>query len=94
MQIAYQIINLARRTLVLGLTLLLSGCYSAPSLVMFGASFPDWLLCSIIGTLVMTVIHLSLHKTAGKTWLEPVTVVYPCVTFLAAMLAWLLFFPN
>lgn len=72
----------------------LTGCSPAPSVVFFGASFPDWLLCTGIGVTGMTLLHLlssNLHKTG---WLSPAVVVYPCVTALISMLTWLIFFPS
>lgn len=80
--------------MLVSLTPLVTGCSPAPSVVMFGASFPDWLLCSVVGVLVMTFLHVLFHKTNHRRWLEPALLVYPCVTALAAMLTWLLFFPN
>ena len=83
-----------RPLVLISLLPLVAGCSPAPSVVMFGATFPDWLLCSGIGVLVMSFLHSLLHKGKYKSWLEPAGLVYLCVTALAAMLSWLLFFPN
>lgn len=74
--------------------LLLTGCSPAPSLVFFGASFPDWLICTGIGAGIMILLHVLLTRKGHKFWLFPATMVYPCITALTAMLIWLLFFPN
>ena len=72
----------------------LTGCAPAPSIVLFGAAFPDWLWCTGMGVLGMTLLHLVSVRTGKKAWLAPAVVVYPCVTALIAMLTWLLVFPN
>ncbi|MDU7483493.1 YtcA family lipoprotein [Hafnia alvei] len=72
----------------------LTGCSCAPSIVLFGASFPDWLICSGIGVIAMTLMHTMLRKGEHQCWLEPAVIVYPCVTALSAMLTWLLFFTH
>ncbi|WP_090126924.1 YtcA family lipoprotein [Kosakonia arachidis] len=72
----------------------LTGCSPAPSVVFFGASFPDWLLCTGIGVAGMTLLHLLSSKLHKTDWLSPAAVVYPCVTALISMLAWLILFPS
>lgn len=72
---------------------LLEGCYPAPSVVFFGAAFPDWLLCSGLGLFGVIVIHSILVHTGQQRWLQPAVIVYPCITSLIAMLGWLLIFP-
>lgn len=72
----------------------LTGCSPAPSVVFFGASFPDWLLCSAMGCAGMTLLHVLAGKLRKTEWLAPAVVVYPCVTALISMLSWLIFFPS
>ncbi len=74
--------------------LLLTGCTPAPSVVFFGASFPDWLICTGIGAGTMVLLHILLTRKGHVFWLSPAIVVYPCITALTAMLVWLLFFPG
>lgn len=73
---------------------LLAGCTPAPSVVLFGAAFPDWLLCAVTGMAGMVVVHLIVLRTRYHEWLLPAPVVYPCLTSLIAMFIWLLVFPN
>lgn len=84
-------IKLTQVVLIIGL---LTGCTPAPSIVMFGASFPDWLLCSGVGIIGMILMHVLLSKSKLKFLLYPTLIVYPCITALIAMLTWLLFFPK
>ncbi|WP_342639545.1 YtcA family lipoprotein [Proteus faecis] len=86
--------NIKKLVTTVLMILFLTGCSPAPSIVLFGASFPDWLLCSAIGILGMIIIHIILSKTKGHFFLYPVIIVYPCVTALISMLTWLLFFPK
>ncbi|WP_110915596.1 YtcA family lipoprotein [Enterobacter roggenkampii] len=72
----------------------LAGCSPAPSVVLFGASFPDWLLCAVTGMAGMTVIHVLVSRSRYHKWFLPAPVVYPCLTALVSMLTWLLVFPN
>ncbi|MFZ8595008.1 YtcA family lipoprotein, partial [Klebsiella quasipneumoniae subsp. similipneumoniae] len=72
----------------------LTGCSPAPSVVFFGASFPDWLLCSAMGGIGMTLLHILSGRLRKTGWLAPAVVVYPCITGLISMLSWLIFFPH
>ncbi|MEB6622846.1 YtcA family lipoprotein [Enterobacter roggenkampii] len=81
-------------TVILTTQCVLTGCSPAPSVVFFGASFPDWLLCSAIGCGGMTLLHIISSKLSKTGWLTPEVIVYPCVTALISMLSWLIFFPS
>ncbi|WP_077264254.1 YtcA family lipoprotein [[Enterobacter] lignolyticus] len=72
----------------------LTGCAPAPSIVLFGAAFPDWLLCTGAGVAGMILLHVVSVRRKKTQWLQPAAVVYPCVTALIAMLTWLLVFPH
>ncbi|MGQ3664481.1 YtcA family lipoprotein [Citrobacter braakii] len=72
----------------------LTACSPAPSVVFFGASFPDWLLCTGAGVAGMTLLHTLSCNLRKMGWLSPAVVVYPCVTALISMLTWLIFFPS
>lgn len=74
--------------------LLLTGCSPAPSMVVFGASFPDWLFCLCGGVAGMVAIHLLLRTPEKRAWLAPQLLTYPALTALIAMLTWLLVFPH
>ncbi|WP_440489386.1 YtcA family lipoprotein [Serratia nevei] len=74
--------------------LLLTGCSPAPSIVVFGASFPDWLFCLCGSVAGMVAIHLLLRTPEKRAWLAPQLLTYPALTALIAMLIWLLVFPH
>ena len=71
----------------------LAGCSTAPSIALFGATFPDWLLCAGSGCFIMLAIHILLRDSKFREWLQPAVLVYPCMTALATMFLWLLIFP-
>ncbi|WGL92265.1 YtcA family lipoprotein [Serratia marcescens] len=84
-----------KKLLIICLTaLLLTGCSPAPSMVVFGASFPDWLFCLCGGVAGMVAIHLLLRIPEKRAWLAPQLLTYPALTALIAMLTWLLVFPH
>jgi len=72
---------------------MLAGCSTAPSLAVFGAGFPSWLFCMLIGIVVTVAVHLLSGRLGFGARLAPVALTYPLVASLAAMLAWLLLFP-
>lgn len=73
---------------------LLAGCTRAPSLVVFGASFPDWLFCVSGGVIATVVVHLLRGDRKRLRWLDPVALSYPLLTALFSLLAWVMFFPR
>ncbi|QUJ70447.1 hypothetical protein KDD30_20355 (plasmid) [Photobacterium sp. GJ3] len=83
-----------RNLLLISAVSFIAGCTPAPSIVMFGASFPDWLLCSAAGILITCLLHVLLSNNRAKLLLKPVAIVYPCITAISSMLVWLLLFPN
>ena len=72
----------------------LAGCSRAPSIVVFGASFPDWLFCISGGVIATSLVHIVLGRRGNLRWLAPQALTYPVLTTLLALLAWLLFFAR
>lgn len=70
----------------------LSGCKNAPSIVLFGASFPDWLFCITGAVLLVALTHLSLGGIGGRERLSPLIISYPALTACFSVLLWLIFF--
>ena len=70
----------------------LAACTAAPSIAVFGAGFPSWLFCILIGVTVAVAVHVLAGRAGFAATLSPVAVTYPLIASLAAMLAWLLFF--
>lgn len=70
----------------------LSGCRMAPSIVLFGAGFPDWLFCMAGGVIATVLAHLALSANKRVAALEPLPLSYPALTAIFAVLIWLLVF--
>jgi len=85
-----------KRHITLGLVVgtLLTGCAQPPSIVVFGASFPDWLFCITGGVIATSVVHAVRAGGRRLAWLAPVGASYPILTALFALLTWLIFFPR
>lgn len=73
-------------------TLLLTGCTPAPAIVVFGASFPDWLFCLCGGIAGMALLHILLRTPKKRALLAPQLLSYPALTALISMIIWLLVF--
>lgn len=80
------------RCVLPGLALLLCGCARMPSIVLFGAAFPDWLFCMIGGVIATVAVHRVLGATRRVSLLEPLPLSYPALTAIFAVLIWLLVF--
>ena len=74
--------------------LLLSGCAFTPWVNLFGASFPDWLFCLVGAILSTVVIHVVLSKRRSVALLHPLSLSYPSLTILLALLFWLGLFSH
>jgi hypothetical protein len=76
------------------LSLILSGCSrsGAPSLVLFGAFFPDWMFCALLG-IVVAVVARAVFVATGLSSVLPYQL-FVCVSIglIFALLAWLLWF--
>ncbi|MEM5404843.1 MULTISPECIES: YtcA family lipoprotein [Paraburkholderia] len=51
--------------------MLLGGCAFAPSIPLFGAAFPDWLLCILGGITGTILVHLALSRRGAILALAP-----------------------
>lgn len=85
---------LRRSLLAMLAALALSGCRMAPSIVLFGAAFPDWLFCMAGGVIATIVVHLVLSAKKRVALLEPLPLSYPGLTAIFAVLIWLLVFHH
>lgn len=80
----------ARAAMLIGI--LLAGCSRAPSIVLFGAAFPDWLFCIAGGVLATVMVHLIFGATRGAVLLRPLPLAYPGLTAIFATSIWMLVF--
>lgn len=72
----------------------LSGCtaHGAPSLILFGAYFPGWIFCAVLGILAAILARLAM-VTSGLSAVLPLQLfVCAALGLLVAIAAWLLWF--
>ncbi len=86
--------TLARALLSSLLLLLLGGCsrVGAPSFVLLGAFFPDWMFCALLGIAVAIVARIVFVVTGLSGILPYQLFVCLSVGFVFAFLAWLFWF--
>ena len=75
-------------------TLLLGGCQMAPSQVIFGTSFPDWMFCMLGGVTLTMLTHSVLRKSEKLDWLAPLPVSYIATTIIYSVLIWIYAFQR
>ncbi len=76
------------------LLLVLGGCsrIGAPSFVLFGAFFPDWMFCALLGIAVAVVARVVFVATGLSSILPYQLFVCLSVGLIFAVLAWLFWF--
>jgi hypothetical protein len=57
-----------------------------------GANFPAWLLCSIVGAILMAVIRPIFVVSGVEPHMGPRALVYTSLAVLLACMVWLVFF--
>ncbi|KAA8391036.1 hypothetical protein FOH24_02655 [Acetobacter tropicalis] len=84
----------ARRHIGFFATPLLSGCTAqgAPSFSIFGAYFPDWMLCGIIGVAVAVGLRVLFLVSGIDSILSLRLFTYVSLGIIAALLVWLVGF--
>jgi len=88
------IVTCARPLLIAAVSTCLGGCglNGAPSFSLFGAYFPAWLLCSVIGVLCGIVARI-VFVAKGLSGVLPFQLfVCTAIGALCGALTWLLFF--
>ena len=91
--VARRMSTVAARGAVLLLTLACAACArGAPSLVLFGAYFPFWLLCMVIGVVAAIAASLLLARLGVLGRLPYPTVVCAALGVTAGILAGVLWF--
>lgn len=70
---------------------LLTGCarHTVPTLSVFGAYFPIWILCGVLGVAAAGVARILLVTSGGSDFVPAQLVVCTAVGVIAACLAWL-----
>ena len=70
--------------------LTLSAC--DPIIAIAGANFPSWLLCMIVGAILAALVRPLLALARLEPHLGPLTIFYPSLIAMFAMLVWVIFF--
>lgn len=78
--------------LVIGSTLMLSGCSHAPAFDIFGSFFPVWLFCIVAGIVLALLSRIVMLRFGTDTDYGPPLLVYPSLIVLFSCAIWLLFF--
>jgi len=76
------------------MSLILGGCSwgGAPSIVLFGAFFPDWMLCALLGIVLAMVARVAFVATGLSTVLPYQLFVCTSIGLIFAFLGWLIWF--
>lgn len=84
----------ARRICALAVPALLTGCGQggAPSFSLFGAFFPSWLLCSVLGIIAAFLARIIFVANGMANVLPFQLLVCTSIGVLCGALIWLLFF--
>jgi YtcA family len=68
----------------------LTGC--DPIITIAGATFPSWLLCMIVGAILTAIVRPLVVLARLEAYLGPLTLFYPSLIAMFAMVVWLIFF--
>ena len=72
--------------------LLCGGCSYAPNVPVFGAFFPAWMLCALLGIGFAVVLRVVSAATGLSRRVDIPPVTYPVLAMLFAAAGWILFF--
>jgi hypothetical protein len=63
-----------------------------PIVTIAGANFPSWLFCLILGAIVAAIVRPLLVLARLEPHLGPLTIFYPSLIAMSAMIVWVIFF--
>ena len=63
-----------------------------PIITIAGANFPSWLLCMIVGAILAAIVRPLLVLARLEPHMEPLTIFYPSLIAMFAMICWVIFF--
>ncbi|HEY1850920.1 MAG TPA: YtcA family lipoprotein [Candidatus Binataceae bacterium] len=63
-----------------------------PIVTIAGANFPSWLLCLIVGAMIALLARPLLVIARLESHVGPLTIFYPSLIAMFAMIIWVLFF--
>ena len=65
-----------------------------PSLSIFGAFFPSWMLCATIGVVAAVVAYIVLSRTRLGGEVKPALLAYPSIALSVTFVLWLTFYGH
>ena len=71
-------------------TVTFTGC--DPIVTIAGANFPSWLFCMIVGAILAAIVRPLLLLARLEPHLGPLTIFYPSLIAMFAMILWVIFF--
>jgi len=71
------------------LSITLSACSTSPSRNILGSYFPTWMVCALLGIVLVVVIRSVLIKTGVDASLPVPVIVYLCMWTAATLAIWL-----
>jgi len=63
-----------------------------PIVTIAGANFPSWLLCILVGAILAAIVRPLLVLARLEPHLGPLTIFYPSLIAMFAMIVWVIFF--
>jgi hypothetical protein len=63
-----------------------------PIISVAGANFPSWLFCLLVGALLAALVRPLLLLARLEPNLGPLTIFYPSLIAMLAMIVWVIFF--
>jgi len=75
---------------ILVLSVMAAGC--DPIITIAGANFPSWLLCMLAGAVLAGLVRPLLLVTRLESYVGPLTIFYPSLIAMLAMIVWVIFF--
>jgi hypothetical protein len=63
-----------------------------PIITIAGANFPSWLLCMVAGAVLAALVRPLLLVARLEPHVGPLTIFYPSLIAMFAMILWMLFF--
>jgi YtcA family len=63
-----------------------------PIITIAGANFPSWLLCMMVGAALAAIVRPLLVLARLEPHLGPLTIFYPSLIAMFAMIVWVIFF--
>ena len=80
------------RKLLLPVFAILAFSACDPVITIAGANFPSWLLCMIVGAIIAAIVRPLLALSRLEPYLGPLTIFYPSLIAMFAMITWAIFF--